>query len=81
MAAGLQKQSGGLLFEAAMNRVYDLTGDEIRLRIRLSPGARKEALGGLWAAWLLDTPAGPSIVCVAAVLFLLTTALGALRRG
>ncbi|MCB1421300.1 MAG: DUF167 domain-containing protein [Nitratireductor sp.] len=32
-----------------MNRVYDLTGDEIRLRIRLSPGARKEALGGLWA--------------------------------
>ncbi|MCB1364920.1 MAG: metal ABC transporter permease [Rhodobacteraceae bacterium] len=39
------------------------------------------ALGGLWAAWLLDTPAGPSIVCVAAVLFLLTTALGALRRG
>jgi zinc transport system permease protein len=27
------------------------------------------ALGGLWLAWELDTPAGPSIVCVAALLF------------
>lgn len=27
------------------------------------------ALGGLWAAFLLDTPAGPSIVCVAALFF------------
>lgn len=27
------------------------------------------ALGGLWAAWVLDTPAGPSIVCAAAFLF------------
>lgn len=27
------------------------------------------ALGGLWAAWHLDTPAGPSIVCVAALCF------------
>lgn len=31
-----------------MNRPFDLAGDEIRLRIRLSPGARKEALGGVW---------------------------------
>ncbi|MCB1415193.1 MAG: DUF167 domain-containing protein [Phyllobacteriaceae bacterium] len=28
---------------------YDISGDEIRLRIRLSPGARKEAIGGTWA--------------------------------
>ncbi|MGR3484333.1 MAG: metal ABC transporter permease [Paracoccaceae bacterium] len=30
-------------------------------------------LGGLWAAWHLDTPAGPTIVSVAAGLFLLAT--------
>jgi zinc transport system permease protein len=30
------------------------------------------ALGGLWAAWKLDTPAGPSIVCVAVVAFALS---------
>lgn len=37
------------------------------------------ALGGLWAAFVLDAPAGPSIVCVAAMLFTTTTVLGALR--
>ena len=35
------------------------------------------ALGGLWLAWELDTPAGPSIVCVAAGVFALT---GLVRR-
>lgn len=35
------------------------------------------ALGGLWLAWELDTPAGPSIVCVAAGVFLVT---GLVRR-
>lgn len=39
------------------------------------------ALGGLWVALLLDTPTGPSIVCVAAVLFGITTALAAIRAG
>lgn len=38
------------------------------------------SLGGLWAAYLFDTPTGPSIVCTAAALFLLTTAAGALRH-
>lgn len=37
------------------------------------------ALGGLWAAWTFDTPAGPSIVCVAAALFVAAMALP-LRR-
>lgn len=32
-------------------------------------------LGGLAGAWYLDTPAGPSIVCAAAVIFLGVTAL------
>ena len=29
------------------------------------------ALGGLWTAYFLDTPAGPSIVCVASVFFVI----------
>ncbi len=37
------------------------------------------ALGGLWVAFLLDTPAGPSIVAVAALMFIATTVIGALR--
>lgn len=37
------------------------------------------ALGGLWVAFVLDTPTGPSIVCVAAVLFVLTTVISAVR--
>ncbi len=41
--------------------------------------AMLSALAGLWVSFLLDTPAGPSIVCVAATLFLLTSAIGALR--
>ncbi|WP_146344124.1 metal ABC transporter permease [Phaeobacter marinintestinus] len=39
------------------------------------------ALGGLWAAFWLDAPTGPSIVCTAALLFILTTLGGALRRN
>ncbi|MGZ9809430.1 metal ABC transporter permease [Pseudoroseicyclus sp. H15] len=31
------------------------------------------ALGGLWLAYLFDTPAGPSIVCLASVLFAITS--------
>lgn len=29
-------------------------------------------LGGLWLSWELDTPAGPSVVVIAAVLFALS---------
>jgi zinc transport system permease protein len=38
-------------------------------------------IGGLWASWTLDTPAGPSIVTVAAIAFALSLPLQALRRG
>ncbi|MCA0869893.1 metal ABC transporter permease [Seohaeicola saemankumensis] len=38
------------------------------------------AISGLWGAFLLDTPAGPSIVCAAAGLFLATTLIGAVTR-
>ncbi|MCR8549834.1 metal ABC transporter permease [Salipiger sp. P9] len=33
------------------------------------------ALGGLWGAYVFDTPAGPSMVCAAAILFAVTTVL------
>ncbi|MFV0246128.1 MAG: metal ABC transporter permease [Qingshengfaniella sp.] len=36
-------------------------------------------LGGLTAAYRLDTPAGPTIVCLAAILFCLAAAVSALR--
>lgn len=39
------------------------------------------ALGGLWASFRLDTPTGPTIVCVAATLFLLSTLLRSVRTG
>ncbi|MCB1340807.1 MAG: metal ABC transporter permease [Pseudooceanicola sp.] len=38
------------------------------------------ALGGLWGAFEFDAPAGPSIVCAATLVFVVTTLLGALRR-
>lgn len=38
-------------------------------------------IGGLWASWTLDTPAGPSIVTVAAIAFVLSLPVQALRRG
>lgn len=37
------------------------------------------ALGGLWAAYELDAPAGPSIVCTAAAFFVATTLIGTVR--
>ncbi|WP_170379177.1 metal ABC transporter permease [Ruegeria atlantica] len=38
------------------------------------------ALGGLWGAYLADTPAGPSIVCAAALIFVATALFGPLIR-
>lgn len=37
------------------------------------------ALGGLWASLLLDTPTGPTIVCVAAALFAASAAAASMR--
>lgn len=39
------------------------------------------ALGGLWLAWIADTPAGPSIVCVAAAFFVLSAVTRPLLKG
>ncbi len=38
------------------------------------------ALGGLRASWMLDTPAGPTIVCAAAAIFAVSVTAAALRR-
>ncbi len=38
-------------------------------------------VAGLRAAWLLDTPAGPSIVCVAAIIFAITSIGGIKSRS
>lgn len=38
------------------------------------------ALGGIQLALMLDTPVGPSIVCVAAAMFGISTLVGAVRR-
>jgi zinc transport system permease protein len=38
-------------------------------------------LGGLRAAYVFDTPAGPTIVAVAAILFTASTTLAAYRRA
>lgn len=38
-------------------------------------------IAGLRAAWLLDTPAGPSIVCVAAIIFAITSIGGIKSRS
>ena len=37
-------------------------------------------IAGLRAAWVLDTPAGPSIVCVATLIFTLSSIVGIKRR-
>ena len=39
------------------------------------------ALVGLRAAYIFDTPAGPSIVCVAAVIFATLSIIGSLRTS
>ena len=38
-------------------------------------------LGGLQLAYDMDTPAGPTIVCVAAILFVLSNALVSFRKS
>lgn len=66
-----------LVIPAAAARPLTRTPEGMALVAALIGAA--SALGGLWAAFILDTPTGPSIVCVAALLFVLSTGIGALR--
>lgn len=66
-----------LVIPAAAARPLSRTPETMALFAALLGAA--SALGGLWAAFILDTPTGPTIVCVAAVLFAATTLTGAVR--
>lgn len=69
-----------LIVPAAAARPFAATPE--RMAAVAAVIAALSALGGLGIAWLADTPAGPSIVCTAALLFAVSTAFGALpRRG
>ncbi len=39
------------------------------------------ALGGLKLSFMLDTPTGPTIVCVAAIIFSATSTIGLINRN
>lgn len=59
--------SAMLIIPAAAARPFASTPERMAIIATLIAAA--SALGGLWAAWELDTPAGPSIVVVASLVF------------
>ncbi|EPX82025.1 metal ABC transporter permease [Salipiger mucosus] len=63
-----------LLIPAAAARPFARTPEAMALIAAAVGGTA--ALAGLEAAWLFDTPAGPSMVCAAAVIFLASAAFG-----
>lgn len=65
--------SAMLLIPAAAARPFARSPEAMAL-IAAALGALS-ALGGLWGAFVFDTPAGPSMVCAAAILFGITTGL------
>jgi zinc transport system permease protein len=68
-----------LVIPAATARVFAATPE--RMAVGAVLVAAVSALGGLKASYDFDTPAGPTIVSVAAVLFLLATVIGVFRRS
>ena len=64
--------SAMLIIPAAAARPLAATPERMAITAALIGMA--SALLGLAAAWYLDTPAGPSIVCAAAVAFVLSSA-------
>ncbi|MBT8417175.1 MAG: metal ABC transporter permease [Silicimonas sp.] len=64
-----------LIIPAAAARPLAATPE--RMAVIASAIGAASALGGLWIAWELDAPAGPSIVCVAAIIF---ASSGLIRR-
>ena len=68
-----------LIIPAATARMYARTPEQMAL-IAAIIGA-VSAVGGLQLAYSLDTPTGPTIVCLAAILFALTHVGGLIRAG
>jgi zinc transport system permease protein len=66
-----------LIIPAAAARNLSRTPEAMAVVAALIGGL--SALAGLRAAYLLDTPAGPSIVCIAAIVFVLASLTGAMR--
>ncbi|MDF1855751.1 metal ABC transporter permease [Pseudooceanicola sp.] len=66
-----------LIIPAAAARPLSRTPEEMTVIAAVIGGGA--AIVGLRAAYALDTPAGPSIVCVAALIFLVTSVLRGLR--
>ncbi|MGY9045662.1 MAG: metal ABC transporter permease [Rhodobacterales bacterium] len=66
-----------LIIPAAAARALSTTPERMAVLAALIGGL--SALGGLQGAFILDTPAGPSMVCVAAMFFALTTLFKAFR--
>lgn len=63
--------SAMLIIPAAAARPMAATPE--RMAVLAAGIGAASALAGLTAAWVFDTPAGPSIVCAAAVLFVLSS--------
>jgi len=68
-----------LIVPAAAARPFAATPE--RMALAAAVIAMLSALGGLAAAFAADTPAGPTIVCVAAAAFAVSTGVGVLRRA
>ncbi|MDW4498850.1 iron chelate uptake ABC transporter family permease subunit [Sulfitobacter sp. D35] len=62
-----------LIIPAAAARPLSRTPEQMAIAAAVIGGM--SAVAGLWAAYVLDTPAGPSIVCVASLAFLATRLL------
>lgn len=70
--------SAMLIIPAAAARPFSRAPEAMALIAALLGTA--SALGGLQLAFVLDTPAGPTIVCVAAFLFVVSNLIAFLRR-
>lgn len=71
--------SAMLVIPAATARPFSRTPEAMAIAAAvIGAGA---ALGGLGAAYHFDTPTGPTIVCAAAAMFALSTAVSAIRSG
>jgi len=66
-----------LIIPAATARPFSRTPEGMAVIAALIGGA--SALGGLRAAYYFDTPTGPTIVCLAAILFALSAVVSAVR--
>lgn len=71
--------SAMLIIPAAAARPFASTPE--RMAVAAVAIGALSALGGLETAFIVDTPAGPTIVCVAAAIFALSASLGALRKA